>query len=352
MELRDEDGSLYQALLEKDARYDGSVYYAISSTGIFCRPVCTARKPKQANVRYFGSAREAINAGFRPCKLCAPLDFPDNIPPAYRDLLHEVTSQNGLRLRDQDLRQRGLEPASVRRWFQKRYGLTFQAFARSFRLAGAFDAIRCGSRVLDAALSAGYDSASGFSAAVKESTGQAPSVASTGAGAIYLSRFETPLGTMVAGGWQERLCLLEFADRRALETELADLEHRLQARVIPGYTPLHATVERQLLEYFRRQRRDFELPLATPGSLFQNQVWQELRAIPYGQTRSYRAQATALGRPQAVRAVASANGHNRIAIVIPCHRVIGSDGKLVGYAGGLPRKQALLELEGALPARI
>lgn len=338
------DGSLYRALLERDSQFDGSVYYAITSTGIFCRPVCSARKPKPENVRYFDSAKAALNAGFRPCKLCEPLNHPDTIPPAYRDLMDEVSADQPRRLRDYEIRARGIEPETLRRWFKRRFGMTFQAYARSTRLARAFDALRCGQKVLDTALAAGYGGSSGFGAAVKEQTGLSP-VKIAASARLLVSRFETPLGTMVAGDWQGKLCLLEFADRRALEKEILDLERLLRTRACPGRSLLHAETERQVLEYFGQKRRAFDLPLATPGSDFQKAVWQVLMQIPYGETRSYREQAHTLGRPEAVRAVANANGQNRLALIIPCHRVIGSDGSLTGYGGGLHRKKALLELE-------
>jgi AraC family transcriptional regulator of adaptative response/methylated-DNA-[protein]-cysteine methyltransferase len=150
---------------------------------------------------------------------------------------------------------------------------------------------------------------------------------------------------MVAGAYGGRLCLLEFADRRALETEIKDLERRLGTEALPGRSALHDEVQRQLSCYFEGTRQVFELPLLYPGSDFDRAVWEALLAIPYGESRSYGAQAASLGRPEAVRAVAGANGRNRIALVIPCHRVIGADGSLTGYAGGLERKRFLLELE-------
>ncbi len=331
----------YRALVERDPRFDGVVYYGIATTGIFCRPVCSARKPRRENVRYFRSAKAAVDAGFRPCKLCSPLD-PGEAPEAYRALAAAAAA--GERLRDADLRARGLDPTALRRWWKRRYGVTFQSFSRSARLAAAFDAIRCGRSVTEAALGAGYESLSGFGGASRSVAGASPGEAAR-SGSIWTTRLETPLGTMVAADFKGRLCLLEFADRRALETELGDLARLLGTSPVPGRTPLHGEVERQLGDYFAGRRRSFDLPLELPGTPFQKAVWEGLRAIPYGETRSYAAQARSLGRPEAVRAVARANGQNRVAIVVPCHRVLGSDGTLVGYAGGLPRKEALLDLE-------
>ena len=347
MEGREDE--YYRALLERDPGYDGVVFYGITTTGIFCRSVCRARKPRREHVRFFRSAKEASDAGFRPCKLCAPLDPPGGMPEAYRELL-AAAAEGGERLRDADLRGRGLDPEAVRRFWKRRYGQTYQAFSRSARLARAFGAIQAGSTVTEAAFAAGFDSLSGFGGAAKAALGASPSRAARSP-ALWVSRLETPLGTMVAAERGGRLCLLEFADRRALETELGDLERLLGAAAAPGRRPLHGEVEAQLGEYFAGRRRAFDLPLELPGSEFQRAVWELLRSIPYGETRSYRDQARALGRPEALRAVARANGQNRLALVVPCHRVIGADGSLVGYAGGLPRKRALLELEGALPSR-
>lgn len=347
------EDEFYRALLERDAAYDGTVFFGITSTGIFCRPVCPARKPLRANVRFYPSAKAALDAGFRPCKLCRPLEAalgPGDLPPGMARLMDELAADPAFRPRESELRERGLDPSTVRRFFKKRYGMTFQAFARSSRLALAYDAIRCGSTVTDAAFSAGFGSLSSFGDASRAATGKSPGKAA--ADSFWLSRLETPLGAMVAGVRNGSLCLLEFADRRALETEIRDLERVYGVPALPGRAPLHGTVQAQLSEYFAGRRERFELPLDYPGSDFQRSVWEALRAIPYGGTRSYGEQAASLGNPMAVRAVARANGQNRIAIVIPCHRVIGADGSLTGYAGGLDRKRFLLELEsrqGNLP---
>lgn len=156
---------------------------------------------------------------------------------------------------------------------------------------------------------------------------------------------ETPIGTMVAGATDEALCLLEFWERPDLDRQIRGMKRHFGREVEEGEAPVFGPLHAQLSEYFDGQRKVFDLPLHMPGSDFQLSVWNELRRIPYGSTRSYKEQALALGNLQAIRAVASANGSNRIAIIVPCHRVVGSDGKLVGYAGGLWRKQWLLTHE-------
>ncbi|MEP5153822.1 methylated-DNA--[protein]-cysteine S-methyltransferase [Planktotalea sp.] len=167
-----------------------------------------------------------------------------------------------------------------------------------------------------------------------------------GAAKLFAHPVETPLGTMVAVCDATHLHLLEFADRKELSKELSKLIVSLGA-VAPGQTQVTRNLIEQLEAYFAGQLKDFDLPLALHGTEFTNDVWNALIAIPYGETRSYGAQAEALGNPSATRAVARANGANQIAIIIPCHRVIGADGSLTGYAGGVWRKRALLELEGA-----
>jgi AraC family transcriptional regulator of adaptative response/methylated-DNA-[protein]-cysteine methyltransferase len=150
---------------------------------------------------------------------------------------------------------------------------------------------------------------------------------------------------MFACASKKGICLLEFTDRRMLETEFKDLRKRLNAVILPGENPHLDHVQSEMKEYFAGKRKTFTVPLDTPGTEFRQLVWRGLQDIPYGETRSYKQQAVALGNPKAVRAVASANGHNRITVIIPCHRVIGSDGSLTGYGGGLHRKKWLLDLE-------
>jgi AraC family transcriptional regulator of adaptative response/methylated-DNA-[protein]-cysteine methyltransferase len=162
---------------------------------------------------------------------------------------------------------------------------------------------------------------------------------------INTLRIETPLGEMVAGATEDGICLLEFTDRRMLPTEYKDLTRLLKMKLGDGDNIHLKSLRNQLNEYFDGNRREFSIPLVAPGTDFQEAVWKELMEIPYGTTRSYQDQANALNRPDSVRAVANANGMNRISIIIPCHRVIGSDGRLTGYGGGLKRKKWLLDHE-------
>jgi AraC family transcriptional regulator of adaptative response/methylated-DNA-[protein]-cysteine methyltransferase len=168
-----------------------------------------------------------------------------------------------------------------------------------------------------------------------------------GQNVINIIRLNTPLGLMYGGATADGVCLLEFTDRKMLETEFKDLTRLLNAVILPGSNHHLVQLELQLSEYFAGQRTTFNLKLNAPGTQFQQAVWQELQEIAYGTTISYKEQATRLNNPNAVRAVAGANGHNRISIIIPCHRVIGSNGTLTGYGGGIQRKQWLLDFEAA-----
>jgi AraC family transcriptional regulator of adaptative response/methylated-DNA-[protein]-cysteine methyltransferase len=335
---------MLDAFLTGDASFDGVFWTAVLTTGIFCRPTCSARKPRPENVEFYGSTRGALEAGFRPCLRCRPLE-PRGTPPDWlHDLVQELESDPSRRWTDRDLEELGLSPERVRRWFQSHHGITFHAYSRARRLGEALGRIRQGEEVSRAAYAQGYDSLSGFQEAFRKLLG-APPTELLDARTVRVTRILTPLGPMLVGATDESLCLLEFIDRRMLETQLKRLRDRLGAVLIPGSNPATRTMEEELAAYFARDLSEFSLPLETPGTEFQRTVWEALRDIPYGTTASYGDVARNIGRPTAVRAVARANGDNRIAIVIPCHRVIGSDGTLTGYGGGLWRKRRLLELE-------
>ena len=340
------DHEKYIALIEKNADFDGAFFAAVKTTGIFCRTTCTARKPKRENVCFYDSIQDALSAGYRPCKICRPMESANQIPKEIADLLAEAQENPQFRITEWELRQRGFDPNTLRRWFQKHYGMTFQAFCRMSRINAAFGAIKDGNSVLDAALGSGYSSASGFAAAFDKIIGTAPGKAGKEPkNVLVYQRFDAPLGPMIAVANESGLCLLEFGDRRMLESEFSDLQKRLNAVLLPGKNEFTEAAILQLLEYFAGERKTFSVPLHAPGTAFQQRVWAALREIPYGETRSYGEIAAAMSNPGAVRAVGTANGMNRIAIMIPCHRVIGADGTLTGYGGGLWRKDWLLKHE-------
>jgi len=336
--------TMYNALLNKDSSFEGIFFVGVKTTGVFCRPTCTARKPKEENVDFFSTAKEALQYGYRPCKVCNPMQFNGESPDWLKGLMKEIEENKITKFKDADLRERNIDPARIRRWFKKHHGMTFQSYLRLLRVNKAFGQIKYGEKVLESAFDTGYESLSGFTEAFKKTTGFSPSQ-SKDKRIVTVTRILTPLGPMFAGAVDEGICLLEFVDRRMLETQIARLKKYLNAEFVPGQNKHFEELDKQLKEYFDGKRKDFDLPLVLDGTEFQQKVWKELQRIPYGNTRSYQEQAIALGNPKAIRAVAKANGDNRIAIIIPCHRVIGKDGKLVGYGGGMWRKQFLLNLE-------
>jgi AraC family transcriptional regulator, regulatory protein of adaptative response / methylated-DNA-[protein]-cysteine methyltransferase len=338
-----DDETMYRALVEKDPDFDGLFVTGVTTTGVFCRPTCTARKPRRDHVVFFSTSREALLAGYRPCRVCRPLEPPAATPEPVRRLLTEVEANLSLRLKDQDLRDRGLDPAALRRWFRRNHGMTFQGYQRALRVGAAFGRLRQGDTATAAALDHGWESLSGFAEAFRRLVGAAPSRA---AGTVVtVTRLETPLGPMLAGASGVGVCLLEFVDRRMIETQIRRLARRLDATLVPGSSRHLDALAADVHRYFAGELRRFSVSLDLRGTPFQEKVWRALLTIPYGATHSYAEQARLIGAPSATRAVARANGDNRIAIVVPCHRVVGADGTLTGYGGGLWRKRFLLDLE-------
>ncbi len=335
---------MYDAIIEKDTSFEGVFFTAVKTTGIFCRPTCTARKPKKENVEFFTESKNAILKGYRPCKVCKPLEKLNETPKEIRDLIEELNNNPLIKFKDWDLKQKGIEPHYLRRWFLKNHGITFHAYQRMFRINSAFKKIKDGETVTATAFDSGFESLSGFNDSFKSIFGVSP-IKSKTQKLITIKRLETPLGTMFACATEDGICLLEFTDRKMLETELKNLAKTLNAIILQGNNKHFKILENQLSEYFEGKRKIFSVPLVTPGSDFQNIVWSQLQTIEFGKTRSYKEQATSINKTESVRAVANANGMNRISILIPCHRVIGSDGKLTGYGGGIWRKKWLIEFE-------
>jgi len=335
---------MIRAFTERDSTYEGLFFTGVLTTGIFCRPTCSARKPKPENVTFFKTSKDALDHGFRPCKRCQPLELPEAQPEWITRLLKNVEADPQKRWKDQDLRNLDLEPERVRRWFKKNHGMTFHAYSRSRRLGSALGHMKSGSSVTETAYEHGYDSLAGFRDAVEKLTGLSAGKAS-GSNVVYLERLETPLGPMLAGTTDDAVCLLEFTDRPMLETQLNRVQTRLNCVFIPESNAMMNQLREELKAYFEGTLSRFEVPLEYPGTQFQRKVWNALQSIEFGRTVSYQEIATKIGDAKAVRAVARANGDNRIAIIIPCHRVIGKDGSLTGYGGGLHRKKFLLDLE-------
>ena len=331
----------YEALLTRDPDFEGVFYVGVRTTGVFCRPTCPARKPKLENCEFFASASAALHAGYRPCLRCRPLSHPNEMPEVVRRLVEAVEREPERRWRERDFRELGVDVSTARRAFKRRFGMTFVGYARARRMGLALQTVRNGGSVITAQQEAGYESGSGFRDACNRSIGTAPSSAE--GPALTAAWLDTPLGPMLAVATDEAVVLLEFVERRGLETELRRL--RARAPIVPGSHAVLASMGAEIAEYFAGERSEFATNFEPLGSEFQHAVWRELRRIPPGETRSYAQVAAALGRPTAFRAVAQANGANQLAIVIPCHRVVNSDGSRGGYGGGVLRKEWLLEHE-------
>ena len=338
-----------RAYLARDASYDGIFFVGVRTTGIFCRPVCPARSPLPKNVEYFPTVAAAVAGGYRPCKRCRPMAT-TNQPDWATSLLAEIEANPALKITEKDLSDRGIDPATVRRHFLRHYGMSFHAYARARRMAYAFTDLRNGDSLDGAAFDSGYESLSGFREAFGQTFGFTPGK-SKDRHAIFLSWLPSPLGSLIAGATDDGVCLLEFTDRRLLGAQFKTLARLFQRPVIPGSNPILELLKQEMELYFSGQRRQFTVPLTFPGTPFQCRVWEHLLKIPYGETRSYQELAAAIGDVNSVRAVGRANGTNRIAIVIPCHRVVNKSGALGGYGGGLRRKQFLLNLEKQSPEK-
>ena len=321
--------AMYQALVARDSSYEGVFVVGVKTTGIFCRPSCPAKKPKPENVEFFSAAKGALLSGYRPCLRCRPLEAAGSAPEWLAGLLAEIeedpdaagaTAIAGPQPRP-DLGQ-ALVPGQPRDDLPR--------LPAGAPAGVALGRIRAGEELTGTAYAAGYES---------ESASGPPSPACSAprrAARATPSRRWSPAcshrsASMVAAARDDALLLLEFADRRMLEKQIDRIRRQVPARFVPGENDVLARTQAELDEYFAGARREFTVPLDTPGSEFQRAVWDALRAIPYGETRSYLEQARAIGRADAVRAVARANGDNRIAIL--CHRVIGSSGELTGYGG-------------------
>ena len=285
--------------------------------------------------------------GYRACKRCHPLQAAAMADPTIAALLAALDERPDLRWSEDHVEQRGYDPSTVRRSFKRQFGMTFLEMARLRRLREGFETLAIGGKVITAQHEASFDSASAFRAAFARLLGCAP--ADLRADRLLRATWiPTPLGDMIAVGSRSHLHLLEFVDRKGLPAELARLQVASREGIGIGTLSPTEQATAELGDYFAARSAQFLTPLALVGSAFTQKVWEALRDIPAGETRSYSQIARQVGRPLSVRAVARANGANQIALMIPCHRVIGADGSLTGYGGGLWRKQRLIEIERQL----
>jgi AraC family transcriptional regulator, regulatory protein of adaptative response / methylated-DNA-[protein]-cysteine methyltransferase len=332
------------AMLASDSAYEGVFFTAVKTTGIFCRPTCTAKKPKASNVEFFPTTAAASSAGYRACKRCKPLEYASSIPDWIKPLLELAAQMPERRWTAKDLIAKGYEPTRVRRWFKQQFGLTFHAYTRSERLGLALVNMQAGSNVDGAAVDHGYESLSGFRDAFRGSFG-----ISAGAGAqsrlLMSRRLLTPLGQMIAMADQHGLAFLKFADDADCMQQIETLEQTWHYTQAPGNNSILDQIDDEIACYFSGTIQQFSVPLRLLGSVFQLAVWNAALTIEFGQTRRYAHVARQIERPGASRAVGMAAGKNRLAIVVPCHRIVGANGHLTGYSAGLIRKAFLLNRE-------
>ena len=333
----------YQALLNRDTAYDGLFFVGVKTTGVFCHASCSARKPKYENCEFYKTAEEALLVGYRPCKICKPLSYPQELPADIQVLIDHVEQDPYKKWKDYDFRQIGVTSYTARRLFKKIYGITFIEYARARRLGIAFQNFKKGSKLIDQQVLLGYESYSGFDDAFSKIMGN-PQQRKDGK-ILYGELISTPLGNMLSLSDQHYLYLLEFMDRRALETEIDDLRKNHNYSIVFGQTEIAKKLKDELGRYFNGQLNQFSIPLYCLGTAFQKQVWAILKQLPMGTTATYKDIASTLGDVNKVRAVGNANGKNKLSILIPCHRIIKSDGTIGGYGGGVARKQYLLKLE-------
>jgi AraC family transcriptional regulator of adaptative response/methylated-DNA-[protein]-cysteine methyltransferase len=338
------DDARWTALTARDPQADGAFYYAVTTTGVFCRPSCASRLPRREHVAYFDDPAAARAAGFRPCKRCQPEGLPRDLEIVNRACA--VLDAHPERL---TLAQLGdavhVSPFHLQRLFKRVVGVSPRQYQAAQRGAALRHALERGRPVTQAALDAGFQSPSRLYASVPRELGMTPSAfRRQGAGLrIDYATAPTPLGIALVAATAHGICRIAFGDDRApLVDALKDAFARAElvespARIAPFLEQIDA--------YLNGSRRAFDLPLDIAPTAFQQRVWEALARIPYGETRSYTEIAEALGAPRAVRAVASACASNPVALAIPCHRVVQKGGALAGYRWGLRRKAALLDAE-------
>ncbi len=330
----------WDAFLRRDRAFDGQFVGAVKTTKIYCKPSCPARHPLRKNVVFYELAAEAKAAGFRACLRCRPDDIGrDEV--ALRRALELIGSDEPLSL-NALADAVGYAPHHFHRLFKRAIGVTPANYARGKRLERAEMALADNGRITDAIYDAGYSGPSRFYAETKGRLGMTPSAwKNGGAGAVIRwSLVDTSIGSMLVAATEKGICRLSFD-----EGEGALAERFPKAQILPADAAMEQLAKAAVAAVEHPDRMP-DLPLDVAGTAFQEAVWQELRRIPAGETRSYAEIAAAVGRPKAVRAAGSANGANNVAVLIPCHRVVRTDGALGGYAYGLERKATLLKREG------
>lgn len=335
----------WAAFMRRDRSWDGRIIGAVRTTGIYCKPSCPARRPKREHVEFFASAEEARAAGYRSCLRCKPDEVARNrdaVAKAVR-MIEQAEENPSLAILAAAV---GYAPHHFQRIFKRDLGVSPAEYARGLRRKRSEVALKDNVRVTDAVYDAGYQSPSGFYSDAKERLGMTPSAWRDGGRGetIRWTTFESPMGEMLIAATRKGICRLTFDDSDSVLKRLFP-----KATIVQDDGGLKELIQ-GVLAAIKSPLAAAEVPIDVAGTAFQEAVWRELRKIPPGETRSYAQIAAAIGQPKAVRAVGTANGDNHVAVLIPCHRVIRSDGSLGGYAGGLDRKRQLLAAEGHVDA--
>ena len=349
-------GRAWQQVLARDAAADGQFVYAVKSTGIFCRPSCPSRRPERKNVSFFPTPALAEAAGFRPCLRCEPTRVapkPDHQAEAIAKAATFLTTHAGQRTKLDDLATAsGLGKFALQRGFKRVLGVTPGDFAREQRKTRFRDKVRTPKlSITDAVYEAGFGSSSRLYEGIDQTLGMSPTaMKSGGAGeTIHYTITDSPLGRLLVATTTRGLCAVLFGETDAnLAIELREQFPQAVLRLSTSEEHLNEAVTfvlSRLTEHPTAQT----LPFHVRATAFQQRVWQALLEIPRGETRTYSQIAEAVGSPKSVRAVGTACGSNLLAVVVPCHRVVGSDGRLTGYRWGIDRKRHLLEIEHAKP---
>ena len=333
--------SAWAAVLRRDRSFDGRFVTGVLTTGIYCRPSCAARHPHRDNVRFFAGGEDAREAGLRPCLRCLPDDIARDEQAVLRAVKAIKAAETALPL-TQLADAAGYSPSHFQRVFTRLTGLSPAAYARALREERAREAMAEGESVTDAIYDAGFESASRFYDSMQGRLGMAPSAWVKGGAGVTIrwAVVASSLGPMLVAATDKGVCRLSFGRGRE------ELERLFpSAELVEGGADFAALVQR-VVAAVDDPASGRDIPVDVRGTAFQERVWQELRRIPPGETRSYAEIAAAAGNPRAMRAAGSANGANHVPVLIPCHCVVRSDGSLGGYAYGLDIKKKLLEREG------
>ena len=351
--------SLWQAVQNKDASLDGAFLYGVLTTKVFCRPGCPSRAPLRKNVRFYETAKQAQDDGLRPCLRCKPLTRPAD---ALREKFRQVSTYIRQNLENRDAlklealsRNFDLSPFHFQRTFKAIIGVTPRQYVEALRMQTLKEDLRTSPSVTDAIYSAGFGSSSRVYDRTDTKLGMTPKEYRSGGKDIEISyaTAETSLGLVMLGATDRGLCFLEFgeSEEELMESLLQEYPASSPVSMKKPYSEQFVGWMQALSNYLEGERQLSQIPLALHGTAFQLKVWRYLQTIPSGSVQSYSELASAIGKPRAVRAVASACAANHIAVVIPCHRVIRGDGGLGGYRWGLDRKRALLDTERRAEAR-